>query len=301
MKKIIMLLTLMFSKILLAENISNLSGLDLGTGVFADKLIEPTVDFFILRYRDLIPILIVIAVIFIILDFVMYALESMIQEKYTNFAANMLSRVATYMIITWILVNLFSGKNLFLNLIFKPIFITIPTYLVGDVTNLDTIWDLLMAIPTSLFNTALSYLTIGSILFGYGAMLILIMIICFVMYVQVAFLYLKIISSIIHIFIIAFFSSITIIFNFNEKLSSKWGGLMIKTYIILCIQYTMLFAIFVNIKYFLQQVMEYVNGGFLGSIIGSPIKIFIIVLVLHLIIKFAYKAVDLIVTVSNNM
>lgn len=275
--------------------------IDMGTGIIADSIIEPIVQIILESSTKVMKVLILISIMLMILDIVFASLNALIQEKYTNFVAQMGNKVITYMMTLFIMSNWFSGYKIFENYIFKPMFIYIPTYLTGTKVDLDGTWDILMSIPNLLWNLALYILS--PVTFLTSGWIILIMIgMAIVLYIMIIAIFVRIGTSILHMFIIALFSFITFPFNFFEKLSVRYGGVMIKTYLILNIQFSILFVVLLNLISMARYIVtDVIMGNIALNILFAPIIAFIVIAMLLLLVKFTNKILDILANISTNI
>ena len=259
--KLILLLPLLLTQLSIAAPTSlDTGGIDLGTGFFADHLLEPLVSIMLQTSDRAMKVFIIIAAVFIVLDIIMSGLNALITEKYTNTVTVIVSKIITYTMLIWLMNNWFSGKQIFVNYIFKPIFIYVPEYFVGSQINLDYIWNTLMDLVSIVFNSALGGLGIWTLLFGNIGVVLVLIFLSFIMFVQVALLYVKIVIAMLQMYMIANFSFLAIIFNFNEYLARKWGGVMIKSYLVLMVQYTMLFILIHIIRVGADTIVSSTSG-----------------------------------------
>lgn len=302
--KLILLLPLLLTQLSMAAPTDlGTGGIDLGTGFFADHLLEPLVSIMLQTSDKAMKVFIIIAAVFIVLDIIMSGLNALITEKYTNTVTVIVSKIITYTMLIWLMNNWFSGKQIFVNYIFKPIFIYVPEYFVGSQINLDYIWNTLMDLVSIVFNSALGGLGIWTLLFGNIGVVLVLIFLSFIMFVQVALLYVKIVIAMLQMYMIANFSFLAIIFNFNEYLARKWGGVMIKSYLVLMVQYTMLFILIHIIRIGADTIVSSTSGmgGFLMNLFTGPIGIFIMAGLIYMLVKLADKCVDIIINVSNKM
>lgn len=298
MKKILNIIgCLLFSTPIFAKE----NMIDMGDGVISDSIIEPIVNIVIDRSIPVMKILILISIMLIVLDIVFTSLNALIQEKYTNFVMQIVNKVLTYMITLFLMTNWFTGYKIFENYIFKPMFVYIPEYLVDFKVDLNTIWDTLMSIPNLMWNITLYILSPTTFLIS-GWIILILLFMSMVLYIMTIMIFIRIGISILQIFIIALFSFITFPFNFMEKLSSKYGGVMIKTYLVLTIQYTILMMILKNLASMSKYVIEDIlMSNMLVNILFAPIMGFIIVTIIFLLIRFTNKIIEIVANISHNM
>ena len=315
--KLYLMLILTIFPIITKADITDKVTMGLGDKSYFSGIVDDLVNAFVDRSQSIINILMIIVATFIILDFMFSGLDALIEGRPVNFMSNIANKVITYMVYVYIMLNWTIGLKIFQNLVLKPIFLDIPRFFVSSIpitdskvidmlnqnqglVNLDTMWNMLIWMPGRIFEVGLATIGISAILTA-GGSVILIFAIALYLYVIIVGLYLKIVTTIIHMIFIVCFSFLMFPFNFMGKLAMRYGGAMISTYIIIAIQYTMLQIAVLFSFATLRTIQLQVSNHLLLDIISKPIQPLMMGVVVYLVVQFLNKMVDMICNISNNL